>query len=301
MSRPKSNPDKRTELSTPLLGAHVSTSGGLHNAISNGLELGCTSIQIFTKNANRWVQRPTTEAEAEKFRSAQADSRIAPIISHTAYLINLATPNPEAHVKSLSAMVDEIFRAEQLGVTDVVLHPGSPVTEPLDTGIRRIIDSLNHCIEMTKDARARIALELTAGQGAHIGFKFEHLAEIIDGVENKSHVSVCLDTCHIFAAGYDIRTESAYQATMRDFGSIIGFDRLKVIHLNDSLKPLGSRVDRHTHIGQGQIGQGAFRYIMRDARLSQTPKLIETPKRDGLEDDKMNLDLLRKLALDTDR
>lgn len=279
-----------------LLGAHMSTSGGLHNAIEHGVNTGCSSIQIFTKNNNRWEQRPTTDAEAEKFLEARRAAGIAPVISHTAYLINLATPSEELHRKSLAALVDEILRAEQLQIPDVVLHPGSPLDQGPEYGMKKIIDSLNRCLEETKDCTARIALEVTAGQGSHLGFTFEQIAEMIAGVENKNRISVCLDTCHAFAAGYDIRTKEGYAATIKQFDKTIGLEYLKVIHLNDSLKGLGSRVDRHTHIGEGEIGKDAFKFIMQDERFSAIPKLLETPKGDDYADDKRNLALLRKLA-----
>jgi deoxyribonuclease-4 len=279
-----------------LIGAHMSTSGGLYNAIQHGINTGCTTIQIFTKNNNRWEQRPTTDEEAEKFLDAQEASGIAPVISHTAYLINLATPNQDFHNKSIKALIDEIQRAEQVRIPDVVLHPGSPVDGSPEYGMKKIIESLNHCIDKTPDAKTRIALELTAGQGSHLGYTFEQIAEMIAGVENKSRISVCLDTCHIFAAGYDIRTQETYDHTMKQFAKVIGMKHLKVIHLNDSIKDLGSRVDRHTHLGEGMIGKDAFMFFMLDSRLDKIPKLLETPKDEGYEDDKRNLALLRKLA-----
>ncbi len=285
---------KKPEL---LIGAHMSTSGGLHNAIQHGIKTGCATIQIFTKNNNRWEQRPTTDEEAEKFLDAQEKSGIGPVISHTAYLINLATPNQDFHDKSIKALVDEIQRAEQIRIPDVVLHPGSPVDGTPEYGMKKIIESLNLCIEKTKDAKARISLELTAGQGSHLGYTFEQIAEMIAGVENKARISVCIDTCHIFSAGYDIRTKATYEHTMKQFAKIIGMKYLKVIHLNDSLKDLGSRVDRHTHIGEGKIGADAFQFVMQDARFDKIPKLLETPKDDDYEDDIRNLALLRKLAV----
>lgn len=278
-----------------LLGAHMSTSGGLHNAIEHGVNTGCTSIQIFTKNNNRWSQRPTTDEEAQKFLDAQKKAGIAPVVSHTAYLINLATPNEEFHTKSIGALIDEIQRAEQLRIPDVVLHPGSPLDQGPEYGMKKIIDSLNRCIAATHHCKARIALECTAGQGSHLGYTFEQIAEMIDGIEEKTRVSVCLDTCHIFAAGYDIRTKPAYDATMKQFGKVIGFKYLKVIHLNDSIKGLGSRVDRHIHIGDGEIGTEAFRLVMQDKRFEKIPKLLETPKGDGYDEDLRNLALLKKL------
>lgn len=279
-----------------LLGAHMSTSGGLHNAIQHGVNTGCTAIQIFTKNNNRWEQRPTTAEEAEKFLAAQQTSGIGPVISHTAYLINLATPSEDLHRKSVAALIDEIERAEQLQIPDVVLHPGSPLGQGAEYGMNKIIASLNRAIDQTADCKARIALEVTAGQGSHLGFTFEQIAAMIAGVEDKRRISVCLDTCHVFAAGYDIRTRATYDQTIDQFDRIIGLKHLKVIHLNDSIKGLGSRVDRHTHIGEGEIGKDAFKFIMQDERFRSIPKLLETPKSDDYEDDLRNLAVLRKLA-----
>jgi len=272
----------------------MSTSGGLYHAIEHGVNTGCTSVQIFTKNNNRWAQKPTSDEDAEKFLDAQKEAKIAPVVSHTAYLINLATPKDELHKKSISALIDEIQRAEQLQIPDAVLHPGSPLDESPEYGMKKIIDSLNRCIEGTKDCKARIALECTAGQGSHLGYTFEQIAEMIDGVEDKTRISVCLDTCHIFAAGYDIRTEDTYQETWKKFSRTIGMKYLKVIHLNDSKKGLGSRVDRHTHIGDGEIGKDAFKFIMQDRRLDKIPKLLETPKsKEGYEFDLRNLKILK--------
>jgi deoxyribonuclease IV len=278
-----------------LLGAHMSISGGVFNAIQHGVNTGCTSIQVFTKNNNQWRAKPLVDDEIEKFLTTQKESGIAPVVAHTGYLINLASPTEEIYQKSLAGLIDEIERADRLKIADLVLHPGSPVDQGAEYGMKKIINSLNHCINKTPDARTRVALECTAGQGAHLGFKFEQIAEMIDGVENKNRVSVCVDTCHIFAAGYDIRTKDTYETTIAAFKRIIGMKYLKAIHLNDSIKGLGSRVDRHTHIGQGEIGKDAFKFIMQDEQLDSIPKLLETPK-DGeeYEADKKNLTILRK-------
>jgi deoxyribonuclease IV len=278
-----------------LLGAHMSISGGTFNAITHGVNTGCTSIQMFTKNNNQWRAKPLEDDEIEKFLSMQKESGIAPVVAHTAYLINLGSPNEEIHEKSLAGLVDEIERSDLLRIADLVLHPGSPLDQGEEYGMKRIIDSLNHCIDKTPDAKTRIALECTAGQGSHLGFKFEQIAGMIDGVEDKKRISVCLDTCHIFAAGYDIRTRDAYETTIAAFKKTIGLKFLKVIHLNDSIKGLGSRVDRHTHIGKGEIGADAFKFIMQDERLDGIPKLLETPKEgDDYDADKKNLAILRR-------
>jgi deoxyribonuclease-4 len=278
-----------------LVGAHMSTSGGVFNAIEHGINTGSTSIQIFTRQNTRWQTKPLSDEDAEKFLVAQKESGIAPVVSHSSYLINLAGPKPDFHKKSIEAMIDEVERAEKLKLPDVVLHPGSPLDETPEYGMNKIVNSLNTVIDKTPNAKARIALELTAGQGAHLGFRFEQIAEMIDRVENKKRVSCCLDTCHIFAAGYDIRTRVTYDATMREFGKVIGFKYLKVVHLNDCKGELGSRKDRHTHIGDGNIGTDAFKFIMQDTRLDKIPKLLETPKGDDdYTMDKRNLAILKK-------
>jgi deoxyribonuclease-4 len=278
-----------------LLGAHMSTAGGVFRAIEHGINTGSTSIQLFTRNNTRWQTKPLTPDIAERFLEDQQASGIAPVVSHTSYLINLAGPKKDFHKKSVEALIDEIQRAEMLGIRDVVLHPGSPLHESPDFGMKNIIESLNNIIDRTPDTKARISLELTAGQGAHLGYIFEQIAEVIDGIENKNRVSCTLDTCHIFAAGYDIRTRDAYEATMKEFGKVIGFKYLKVIHLNDCKNELGSRKDRHTHIGEGLIGADAFRFIMQDKRLDRIPKLLETPKGDDdYTMDRRNLAVLKK-------
>jgi len=278
-----------------LLGAHMSIAGGISKSIEHGVNTKCTAMQIFTRNNTRWFSKPLDEKEIEKFLEGQKKAKIKPVVSHTAYLINLATPKDEFHKKSLLALIDEIERAEKLRLPDVVLHPGSPLDEPPEYGMKKIIDSLNYVIEKTNDCKARISLELTAGQGSHLGYTFEQIAEMIDGVEDKKRISVCLDTCHIFAAGYDIRTKETYEDTWKKFRKVIGMKYLKVIHINDSRKALGSRVDRHTHLGEGEIGLDAFKFIMQDPRLNKIPKLLETPKgTDGYKEDLRNLAVLRK-------
>jgi deoxyribonuclease-4 len=272
----------------------MSTAGGVDKAFEHGVATGSTSIQIFTRNNTRWHTKPLDDKVIEKFHAAQKETGIKPVISHTMYLINLATPKEDFHRKSVEAMTDEVLRAEILGLPDVVLHPGSPLDQGEEYGMEKIARSLNLIIEKTKDCKARISLELTAGQGAHLGYKFEHIAELIDRVENKSRVSCCLDTCHIFAAGYDLRTEAAYQATMREFDKVIGFKYLKAIHLNDSKNELGSRKDRHAHIGEGQIGADGFRFVMQDKRLEKVPKLLETPKGKDYSNDIRNLAVLKQ-------
>jgi deoxyribonuclease IV len=278
-----------------LLGAHMSISGGLTNAIDHGVNTECTALQIFTRNSNQWKSRHISDEDAEKFLAAQKASGISPIVAHTGYLLNMAAPDEGIYERSLAGLVEEIERADKLKIPDLVLHPGSPLDKGEEYGLKKIIDSLNYCIDKTPEARTRITLECTAGQGSHLGYKFEQIAAMIAGVQDKTRVSVCVDTCHIFAAGYDIRTSDAYETTIAAFKKIVGLKYLKVIHLNDSIKGLGSRVDRHTHIGKGEIGKDAFKFIMQDERLDKVPKLLETPKEgDDYDADRKNLAILRK-------
>jgi deoxyribonuclease-4 len=273
----------------------MSTAGGVFKAFDHGAATDSATIQIFTKNNTRWQAKPRTDSDVERFREAQRVTGIKPVIAHTSYLINLAGPKEDLHAKSMAAMRDEIERAELLAIPDLVLHPGSPLHESKEYGMARIAESLNRLIEQTRDSEVRIALELTAGQGNHLGYRFEQIAELIDQVENKERVSCCLDTCHIFAAGYDLRTESSYEATIHQFAKTIGLEYLKVIHLNDSKEELDSRKDRHTYLGDGCIGSTAFRCIMQDRRLGRIPKLLETPKgKNGHAADIRNLRMLRR-------
>jgi deoxyribonuclease-4 len=285
---------KKMDKGRLLLGAHMSTSGGAWKAIEHGVNTGCTAIQIFTKNNNQWKAKSLSDEDAEKFLTAQKAAGIAPVVSHTGYLINCAAPNDEIYQKSIAGLVDEIERADKLQLPDVVLHPGSPLDQGQEYGMQKIIDTLNYAIDKTPSVRTRVALELTAGQGSHLGYQFEQVAQMIAGVENQERISVCLDTCHIFAAGYDIRTKETYEATINQFKKTIGLKYLKVIHLNDSIKGLGSRVDRHIHIGEGAIGKEAFRLIIQDERFVDIPKLLETPKgTDAYTDDLRNLAILK--------
>jgi len=285
-----------------LLGAHFSIAKGLDKALFEAESYGCNTLQIFTKNANAWKERVVTQKEIEKFEQAKLETGISKIASHTSYLINLATPEKKKHKMSCNALAQEFVRSSWLGIPYVVLHPGSHMGAGDKEGIARISESINEIFAAiyakTPGVKTRLLLETTAGQGSSVGHTFEHLASIISKVEKKINPGVCFDTCHIFAAGYDIRTMEYYRKTMDDFDSIIGLDRLCLIHLNDSKKELGSRVDRHEQIGLGYIGLEAFKYIMNDERFSDVPKIIETPKGEpkGKTDkdwDETNLKLLR--------
>ncbi len=286
---------KQTMANYPLIGAHMSIAGGLSNALLRGQELGCRTIQIFTKNNNQWKAKGLTSKEARRFLDHQMETGISPVLGHTGYLINLASPEKDVYSMSRDSMLVELKRAEMLGLPYLVMHPGSHVGSGEGQGIQRVIDSLDWLHDRTRGYEVKILLETTAGQGTSIGYRFEHLAQIIEGTEESQRLGVCLDTCHIFAAGYDIRTRRAYDATFVGFEKVVGLSRLMAIHANDSMKPLASHVDRHQHIGQGEIGLEAFRLLMKDERWNHVPKILETPKEGGNEKDIQNLHVLRTL------
>jgi len=280
----------------PFIGAHMSISGGLHLAIERALQVNCRALQIFTKNASQWKAKPLSDEALERFRTAREKSGLGIVFAHDSYLINLASPDPRLLEKSITAMGDELERAERLGLPFVVIHPGAHKGDGEAAGLARVAASLDAVHRNHPDLGVQILIETTAGQGTSLGFRFEHLAAIIENVEQPERLGVCLDTCHIFAAGYDIRTAGTYAKSMDEFQRVIGFDQLKAIHVNDSKKDLGSRVDRHDQIGEGALGIEAFRCLMQDDRLTGIPKVLETHKGPELEEDRRNLDLLRQLA-----
>jgi len=279
-----------------LFGAHMSIAGGVWKAVERGKDVGCDVIQLFTKNNNRWSAADTSIEDAEKFKSAVAETGIIPSASHSAYLINFASANPETIEKSITAFIDEIERADILGIHNLIFHPGSHGGAGEEIGIQKIVDSLDIINSECPEAKVKIVLEATAGQGNAIGYKFAHLAEIISKCKSPERFGVCLDTCHIFAAGYDISNKEGYKKTFDEFKKIIGFDLLKAIHMNDSKKECGSNVDRHEHIGKGKIGVEGFRLLVNDDRLQNIPMILETPKGPDMKEDRINLALLRKLA-----
>ena len=280
----------------PLLGAHMSIAGGVSEALQRGASIGCRTIQIFSRNANQWRAKAITKAEVERFRAMRKKTGIHPVIVHDSYLINLASPEPALYEKSLNAFYEEMERAEILGCEYLVFHPGAYRESSEEEGLARIAKSLNLALKKAKNYRLMLLLETTAGQGTGLGHTFEQLACIIDRVKEDHRIGVCYDTCHTFAAGYDIRDAASYRATFREFAGLIGLDRLKVFHFNDSKKALGSRVDRHEHIGRGAMGQEPFRMILQDRKFGKVPKILETPKGPDMKEDVENLQLLRKLA-----
>lgn len=278
-----------------LLGAHTSTSGGVSKAIERAEKLNFSAIQIFTKNNNRWSSKPLEEKEIELFKFKKRKSSIKFIVSHDSYLINLCASNLEILDKSRDAFVDELERCEILEIPFLNFHPGSHTGRGEEDGLKVIAESLNIAHEKTKNFKVSSMIELTAGQGTTLGYKFEHISKIIELVDEKERISVCIDTAHIFAAGYDFRTEKSYSRTMREFDEIVGLNRLKCFHINDSKKELASRVDRHEHIGKGFIGVSGFVNIMNDERLESVPKILETPKGKDQIEDLENLEVLINL------
>jgi deoxyribonuclease-4 len=278
------------------LGAHMSISGGLHLAIDRGIAAGCGVVQIFTQNASQWRGKMPTEAEAALFREKLAASGIHEVVSHDIYLVNLAAAPGEVREKSLAAFAEEMGRCARLGIAKIVMHPGSHVGDGEEVGIRRICQAFDQLFDSVTEFTGQVLLENTAGQGTNLGFSFAHLQAIIDGSNHPDRFAVCFDTCHAFAAGYDIATRDGYEATMEEFERLLGMGRLQCFHFNDARKGLGSRVDRHDHIGQGTLGLEPFRFILNDPRFATVPKILETPKGDHEEMDGMNLALLRSLV-----
>jgi deoxyribonuclease-4 len=282
----------------PPLGAHLSVAGGVVNALLAAEQLGCQTVQLFTKNSNQWAGKPFGPDEPDEFRKALRRTKLKFATSHDSYLINLATADATLWRRSVEAFVDELDRAEALGLTYLVTHPGAHVGIGEDSGLANVARAIDEVHARRPDDKVKILLELTAGQGTCLGHRFEHLATILEAVERPNRLGVCLDTCHVFAAGYLFATEREYAAMMDEFDRVIGLKRLKLFHLNDSKKPLGSRVDRHEHIGRGHLGLEPFRRLINDPRFQKTPMILETPKEDddGNEMDPVNLRVLRDLA-----
>lgn len=260
------------------IGAHVSASGGVENAVKNAKEIGATAFALFTKNQRQWLAPELTPSQINTFKAAMAEAgyTAAQVLPHDSYLINLGHPDEDGLEKSRESFFEEMRRCELLGLDRLNFHPGSHLKRIDDEGsLKRIAESINMSLERTSGVTA--VLENTAGQGSNLGFRFEHLAYIIDRIEDKSRVGVCLDTCHTFAAGYDLRTAEACDATFAEFDRIVGFSYLRGMHLNDAMRPLGSRIDRHSPLGDGEIGWECFNYIARDARFDNIPLILETP------------------------
>lgn len=277
------------------LGAHMSIAGGIFHAPYHGKAATCDTVQIFTKQSNQWQAKPLTDEDIEKFQQAQKETGVSVVCAHNSYLINLASPKDELYDKSRESLCEEIERCDVLGIPYLVMHPGSHVGSGEEVGMKRIAGAINDILGTMPDSKTTLLLETTSGQGTNLGYTFEQLASLLRMIEDETRMGVCLDTCHIFSAGYPLQERKDYLETMKVFDETIGIKRLQILHINDSKKPFGERRDRHEHIGQGQLGLEPFRHIMNDRRLNRVPKILETPKGDDLKEDIENLALLRSL------
>lgn len=282
-------------------GAHLSVAGGLHLAFEAAVRVGCDCLQIFVKNQRQWSARPLTDEQVRDFRAAQTACNVQPVVAHASYLINLASPDVAARKKSVAALVDELERCEALGVGGLVVHPGAHMGEGLDAGIRRIATSLDEAHRATRGFVSSVLLETTAGQGTTLGYELRQIGEMIDTAQQPERLGVCLDTCHLFAAGYDLRESSDYERMIEELAKHVGLDRVACIHTNDSKGECGSRLDRHEHITKGRIGKRGFENLLNDARLAHVPRILETPKGvdgRGTDLDRVNIRRMKQLIRD---
>jgi deoxyribonuclease-4 len=279
----------------PLLGAHMSIAGGVGNAFIEGKKVDCDAIQIFTKSSRQWASKPYTKEEIELFHVNRKETGIGAVVAHDSYLLNMGSPDGALRARSVAAFIDELERCEVLGVTNLIAHPGSHVGAGELDGIKTIAKSLDEVHKACPGYGVKVTLEITAGQGSNLGYRFEQIGNMIDATKESDRLRVCFDTEHAFAAGYDIRTRDGYERTFSEFDEVIGIERLAAFHLNDSKKEFNSRVDRHEHIGKGFIGVEAFRMLMNDKRFWGLPMCLETPKGPDLKEDRENLELLRSL------
>jgi len=296
----------------PILGAHLSVAGGLERALADAAALGCECVQIFVKNQRQWRAPPLREEQITRFRAARNATLVAPVVAHASYLLNLASPDDRVRQRSSDAMIDELQRCEALGVDYLVFHPGAHMNDECrmsneewrmtageSAGIKRIAMALEEVHRRCAGFRTMILLETTAGQGTAIGWRFEHIRGILDRVSEADRLGVCLDTCHLFAAGYDFRTAEGYGAVMQELERVIGVARVRCTHMNDSKRELGCRVDRHEHIGKGKIGKAGFAHFLNEPRFAGVPMILETPKGTdgrGTDLDRVNLKRLRALV-----
>jgi len=277
-----------------LIGAHTSAQGGAYRALLEGQEIGATTVQLFTRNQRQWAAKPLSQEEIDLFKSTLDATGLKKIMSHDSYLINLGSPDGEALKKSRKAFKDELIRCQQLGITFLNFHPGASVTSTEEECLDTICASLEHLEDVVEQGPTRLLVETTAGQGTSVGYRFEHLAYILDRVHKKIPIGICIDTCHIFAAGYDIRTKKDWDETLETFDKVVGLQHLYAFHVNDSLQPFGSRKDRHAALGTGKIGMECFQVMMHHPLIRETPKYLETP--DGPPLWKKEIALLREFA-----
>jgi deoxyribonuclease IV len=282
----------------PRLGAHMSISGGVDTAFDRAEEVGCDAMQIFTKNNNQWRAAELKEKSVKRYFERQEETGIGPVVAHASYLLNLASPDDALWNKSVDALVVELERCETLHIPYLVIHPGSHVGSGEEAGIGRIVEALDEAHTRLPHAQVKVALEVTAGQGSNLGYTFEQLAAMIGGARASDRLAVCFDTCHALAAGYEFRTAEGYEHVFSEFDRILGLDRLQVFHFNDAKHDLGSRRDRHEHIGEGFVGLDGFRRILKDPRFEEIPMLLETPKSEDMHEDVENLTKLRSLLSD---
>ena len=285
----------KSKIRRPLLGAHMSIAGGVGNAFLEGRKVDCEAIQIFTRSSRQWAAKPLEKDEIAIFHENRRQTGIAKVVAHDSYLLNLGSPDAGLRKRSVASFVDEMERCEVLGVSHLIAHPGAHLGAGELAGIKTIAKSLDEVHEACPKFIVKVTLEITAGQGSNLGYRFEQIADIIDATRENDRLRVCFDTEHAFAAGYDIRSEEGYQRTFSEFAETIGLKLLAAFHLNDSKKELNSRVDRHEHIGQGHIGVEGFRRLLNDSRFWGLPMCLETPKGPDLAEDRQNLTLLRSL------
>jgi deoxyribonuclease IV len=283
-------------VNAPLLGTHVSVAGGIHTAFARAMAIGCTTMQVFVKSPSQWASRPLDDEDIRIYKSAGHGATVSPVVAHAAYLINLCAVQPGTLERSRHAYEDELRRCEALGIMGLVVHPGAHTGAGEHAGLEQIAKSLNVIHDRTAGFQTLTLLETTAGQGTTLGSTFTQLRRMIDGCKHPERIGICLDTCHVFAAGHDIRSAAGWTAMLEEFDSILGLEQLKAIHVNDSKKDLGSHVDRHEHIGLGKIGLEGFRFLMNDERLLNIPKILETDKSEDMHEDVENMERLRSLV-----
>jgi len=277
-----------------LIGAHTSAAGGAYKALLEGKEIGATTVQLFTRNQKRWASKEITDEEADLFKKTLDETGLSHIMCHDSYLINLGCPNKENLEKSRKAFKEELIRCQKLGISYLNFHPGASLDGSVEDCLDTIVESLEELSTLAEKGTTKLLIEATAGQGSTIGYKFEHLAYLTEKLHKKVPIGVCIDTCHIFAAGYDLRTPEAFEHTIQEFDRIVGLKYLYAFHVNDSLKPLGSRVDRHAPLGEGEIGMECFKLLMQHPKTRNLPKYLETP--DGPSLWKKEIQLLKKFA-----
>jgi deoxyribonuclease-4 len=279
----------------PLIGAHVSIAGGVSQSLARGRQIGCDCIQIFTKSSRQWASKPYPKEEIEAFKSAQAETGIRIVIAHDSYLLNLGAPDEKLRQRSVEGLIDELERCEALGVPFLIAHPGSHIGSGEEAGIKTIAHSIDQAHKSCAGFKSRLALEITAGQGSNLGYSFEQMERIFDAVKENARLRLCFDTEHAFAAGYDLRSREGYERTFAELDQYVGIKRLVAFHLNDSLKPFHSRVDRHEHIGKGHLGTGTFRRLLHDSRFFGLPMCLETEPGPEMKDIAKDLATLRHL------